>query len=153
LTVAVGSLGSGGDEGNGESKERCDAALEHPEMSLSSCGIAYCRTCPAPSRSPGRLSGCGCRCLRLAGRAGGDGFVTAPMLPAAAAPYFLVAMCLSRVAAAARGASARAAAAVVSAAVMASQEVLQLLLFLLLLLPSCWLLYKLLHLLLLQLLL
>jgi hypothetical protein len=86
MTVAE-SLGGGGDKASGE--DGCDAESEHPAMSPSSCRMAHSRSPPPPLANwwlvrlwmmPLTLGG--------QGRAGGDGLVTAPALPATAATSF-----------------------------------------------------------------
>ncbi len=112
LTVA-GSLGGSSDEADGDG----DYESEHSELSPLSCGMVPSQSSPTPPpQLPGGESHCRRHRLSFAGRAGGNGLLTAPALPAAVATSFLAAVRVCRIAAAAQGAVA-----VDSIAVVASQ--------------------------------
>jgi hypothetical protein len=116
LTEA-GSLGGGSDEADGDG----DYESEHSELSPLSCGMASSQSSPNPApQLPGGSSHCRRHRLSFAGRAGGNGLLTAPALPTAVATSFLAAVRICRIAAGG-SAAAQGAVAVGSIAVVASQ--------------------------------
>jgi hypothetical protein len=124
LTVAVsmggGGVAVGGGACGGGGVAGSDAVSAPKETSPSSCGMAHTRSDSASRCLFVGSTGCGRFRFRLAGRAGGDGLLTAPALPAlaVATASFLAAARVRRVAA---SAAAMGAAVVGSDAVAASQ--------------------------------